>query len=242
MISLILSLFLLAIAGSFIQRVSGFGFGIFVMMFLPFLLPTFGECITVSGLLAGTTSLLVALRNWRSIRWKTMSILFFSNICVSYLAITYMSGLSNATMKRALGVTLILIALYFLFIQGKHQLSHRSKKLEVVIGSISGITGGVFAMPGPPIVLYCINAFSDKKEYIATLQALFCCSNIFYTLFRAQAGFFTPHTVTYWGIGLLGVVVGTLIGARCYEKISGPALKRLVYVMMIVSGVVAAVG
>ena len=35
--------FLLTIVASFIQRVSGFGFGIFVMMFFPFFLPTYGE-------------------------------------------------------------------------------------------------------------------------------------------------------------------------------------------------------
>ena len=54
-------IFILTIAASFIQRVSGFGFGIFVMMFFPFILPSYGESITLSGLLAGTTALLIAI-------------------------------------------------------------------------------------------------------------------------------------------------------------------------------------
>ena len=239
MSTLFIFIFLLAIAASFIQRVSGFGFGIFIMMFLPFFIPTFGEAITLSGLLAGTTSLIIAVRNWRFIRWKIMGVIFTANIITSYLAIEYMSGIGNETMKKALGVVLILIALYFLFFQGKHELPTKSKKVQAIIGGISGITGGMFAMPGPPIVLYCINAFNNKKEYIATLQALFCCSNIFYTLFRARVGFFTEHTVFYWGIGLLGLFIGTLIGARCFEHISAPMLKRIVYGMMIISGIVA---
>ena len=41
-------IFILTIAASFIQRVSGFGFGIFVMMFFPFILPSYGESITLS--------------------------------------------------------------------------------------------------------------------------------------------------------------------------------------------------
>ena len=241
MSTLVFSIFLLAIAASFIQRVSGFGFGIFIMMFLPFFIPTFGEAITLSGLLAGTTSLIIAVRNWRFIRWKIMGTIFLANVVTSYLAIAYMAGIGNETMKKALGVVLILIALYFLFFQGKHQLPTQSKKVQAVIGSISGITGGMFAMPGPPIVLYCINAFDNKKEYIATLQTLFCCSNIFYTLFRAHVGFFTAHTMTYWGIGLSGLFIGTLLGAKCFEYISAPMLKKIVYLLMIVSGIIAIV-
>ena len=241
MITLSFYILLLAVAGSFIQRVSGFGFGIFVMMFLPFILPTFGESITLSGLLAGTTSLIIALRNRKYIRWKIMGVIFVANIITAYLSIEYMSGLGNDTMKKGLGVALILIALYFLFLQGKHQLPTKSKVTQAVIGSISGITGGIFAMPGPPIVLYCINAFQEKKEYIATLQTLFCCSNIFYTLFRARVGFFSDYTFYYWGIGLTGLVIGTWLGARCFTYISAPVLKKIVYILMVVSGVVAIV-
>lgn len=78
---------LLAVVGSFVQRVSGFGFGIFVMMFLPYVLPSFGECITLSGLLAGTTSLVVALRHLRSVRWKEMTVIFAANIILSFFTI-----------------------------------------------------------------------------------------------------------------------------------------------------------
>lgn len=232
-------IFILAAAASFIQRVSGFGFGIFVMMFFPFFIPAFSECITLSGLLAGTTSLIIAVRNHKYIQWKITGIILAANVVTSFLAISYMSQFSNESLKKALGATLIVIACYFMFFKKKCNLHTGSKGVQGIIGAISGITGGVFAMPGPPIVLYCINAFHDKKEYIATLQALFCCSNIFYTLFRARAGFFTENTVYYWLIGLTGLFIGTQAGAKCFERISGSLLKKIVYGMMIVSGIVA---
>ena len=234
-----LYILLLALVASFIQRVSGFGFGIFVMMFFPFFIPTFGEAITLSGLLAGTTSLMIAVRNWRYIRWRRIGVLLLANVLTAYLAISFMAGLANEVMKKALGVVLIGIALYFLLEQNRQPLPTKSKGIQALMGSISGVTGGMFAMPGPPIVLYCINAFHDKREYIATLQTLFCCSNIFYTLFRARVGFFTEHTLWYAGIGLAGLFIGTWIGARCFEHISAPMLKKIVYLMMMVSGVVA---
>ena len=54
MSSIVLSIFLLSIGASFIQRTTGFGFGIFIMTMLPYLMPGYGEATTLSGLLAIT--------------------------------------------------------------------------------------------------------------------------------------------------------------------------------------------
>lgn len=232
-------IFLLSIVASFIQRVSGFGFGIFVMMFFPFFLPTYGESVTISGLLAGTTALLIAIRNWRFIRWRTMGIVLLFNIIASFIAIEYMSSLSNDTLKRCFGVVLILIALYFLFCEGRLNLLFKSKGAQAIIGAVSGVMGGMFAMPGPAVVLYCIGTIEDKREYLTTLQAYSVLFNIFYTLFRVRVGFFSENTFLWWGIGLLGLVIGAWIGARCFERISGALLKKIVYSMMLISGIVA---
>ena len=110
----LLFIFLLTIAASFIQRVSGFGFGIFVMMFFPFFLPSYGESITLSGLLAGTTALLIAIRNFRHIRWSLMWIIVLFNVAVSYVAIEYMSSVSNDVLKRCLGALLVIIVIHLI--------------------------------------------------------------------------------------------------------------------------------
>ena len=141
-----LVILLLAVVGSFVQRVSGFGFGIFVMMFLPYVLPSFGECITLSGLLAGTTSLVVALRHLRSVRWKEMTVIFVANIILSFFTIKYMAGLGNATLKSILGAMLVGVGLYSLFLLGRHRLTARSWGVQAGVGALSGIMGGAFAL------------------------------------------------------------------------------------------------
>lgn len=234
-----LFVFLLTIVASFIQRVSGFGFGIFVMMFFPFFLPSYGESVMLSGLLAGSTALMIAVKNWKYIRWRMMWRVALFNILFSFLATEYMRSMSNATLKQCLGVMLILIALYFLFGEGKMGRIFKSKPAQVTIGSISGVMGGMFAMPGPPVVLYCISTLEDKREYITTLQAFSVVFNVFYTLFRTKAGFYSDDTWFYWLVGLMGAAIGSTIGSRCFEFISNRTLRYIVYIMMIVSGVVA---
>lgn len=236
---LALFVLLLTIVASFIQRVSGFGFGIFVMMFFPFFLPSYGESIMLSGLLAGTTALFIAIRNLRHIRWRMMGIIVLFNVIASYLAIEYMSSLSNETLKRCLGVVLILIALYFLCGKNKANNLFQSRFAQGIIGTISGIMGGMFAMPGPPVVLFCISSIENKREYVVTLQAFSVIFNIFYTLFRAKVGFYSENTLLWWGAGLVGLMIGTSLGSRCSERISNQQLKQIVYIMMIISGIVA---
>ena len=235
----LLFVFILTIIASFIQRVSGFGFGIFVMMFFPFFLPSYGDSVMLSGLLAGSTALMIAVRNWRYIRWDLMGRVVLFNIVASYLATEYLSTLSNDTMKQWLGVVLILIALYFLFGEGKLGRMFKSKLAQVTIGSISGVMGGMFAMPGPSLVLYTISTIDDKREYVTTLQAFSVVMNLCYTFFRFNAGFYSQNTSLWWLVGLAGAVIGSSVGGRCFEYISNRTLKYIVYVMMIVSGVVA---
>lgn len=235
----LLFVFLLTIVASFIQRVSGFGFGIFVMMFFPFFLPSYGESVMLSGLLAGSTALMIAVKNRKYIRWKMMGWVVFFNVLFSFLATEYMRSMSNSTLKQCLGVMLILIALYFFFGEGRMGMIFKSKPAQVTIGSISGIMGGMFAMPGPPIVLYCISTLENKREYVTTLQAFSVVLNIFYTLFRTKAGFYSDDTWLCWVIGIGGAIIGSSLGARCFEIISNRMLKLIVYGMMIISGLVA---
>ena len=52
-------IFLLSIGASFVQRTVGFGFGIFIMTALPWLMPSYGQVTALSGLLAMTTSAVI---------------------------------------------------------------------------------------------------------------------------------------------------------------------------------------
>ncbi len=230
-------IFTLSICAAFIQRVSGFGFGIFVMMFFPYLLPSYGESTMLSGLLAGTTALFIAIRNWQFIEWKLIGNLLLFNLAASYISIEYMASLGNETLKRCFGVMFILVSLYFLLGDGKIRIL-RNRWSTPLLGMLSGIMGGMFAMPGPPIVLYCIERLENKRTYITTLQAFSVVLNIFYTIFRGTAGFFSESTLLWWSIGVCGAVTGSMLGEKLFKHIEGNTVKKIVYMFLLVSGII----
>lgn len=89
--------------GSFIQRVSGFGFGIFVMTILPHLLPSYGEATALSGMLAGSMSIVVALRMRKFIVWKEVLPILAIFAVVSFFAVGAVANFDDKMLKHVLG-------------------------------------------------------------------------------------------------------------------------------------------
>lgn len=232
-------IFLLSVCASFVQRVSGFGFGIFIMMFLPYIMPSYHEAVALSGILSGTTALFIVIRNFRRICWKKMPVVLFSNVLVSYFVIRYMEGLGGDFLCRLLGCVLIVVAFYFIFFDGRYRLSFRSFVARFAVGTVSGFMGAMFAMPGPAVVMYGVSVIGDKKQYVATMQAFWLLLNMFYLLFRSQHGYYSSRTPLYWSVGVVGVLVGLVIGARCFNSMSNVTVRKAVYAVMLASGMVA---
>lgn len=90
-----LYIFLLSIGASFVQRTTGFGFGIFIMTMLPFFLPSYCEATALSGLLAMTTSLPIVFRLRRFICWQRLWVILLTFIVVSAVAIFWLTSIED---------------------------------------------------------------------------------------------------------------------------------------------------
>ncbi len=233
-------LLLLAMSGSFIQRVCGFGFGIFIMTMLPYLMPTYQEATALSGLLSLLQSGVVLCGMWRHLHWRNLVGIFLSFCVFSLLAIRLVSVSGDAVLKVYLGVVLILLGLYFLLFSSRVAV-RPSVGWQVSLGALSGAMGGLFGMHGPAAVVYFLNSEPSKEGYMAICQAYFVATNLYMTIFRAGSGFVTP--LVGWGVvvSLLGIGVGVWLGGKVFSLIPQSTLKRIIYFYMMAAGVVAIV-
>lgn len=227
---------ILALCASFVQRTIGFGFGIFIMTALPLLMPSYAEATTVSGLLAMLTALVVTVRMWKHINWKRLLVLLIAFYAVSSVCIYLLAGFQDSKIETVLGVVLILISLYFLFLSDKIHIG-KSLGWEIGAGSVSGVMGGFFAMQGPPAVLYLISSEPSKEQYMAMISAFLLFGNLGMTIVRAMNGFVTAEVgwASLWGVA--GVAAGTSLGAWAFRKIPREKFKYLVYSYIGVSGI-----
>ena len=233
-----LLLFLMSSGAAFVQRVSGFGFGIFIMTVLPYIMPSYGEATTLSGLMAMVTSLIIAIRNYRYLHWKKLFIILFTFLIVSYIAVQFVSIASDGILKKLLGGILIFASIWFLFLSKRVHLP-ATVPVQISMGTISGLMGGFFGMQGPPAVLYFISSAKQKEEYMAMAQMYFLLGNIFMTGYRAQCGYLTAAVLHGWCCGIVAVLIGTTLGSIVFRFVSLDILRKIIYAYMAISGIIA---
>lgn len=234
----LIMLFLMALGAAFVQRVSGFGFGIFIMTALPYLMPSYGEATTLSGLLASVTSCIIVSRHWRHIHWRNLLPILSVFLVVSYIAIDFLGRTDDTVLHIMLGAALMAASLWFYAFSDRIRLP-ATLPTQVSMGTLSGILGGLFGMQGPPAVLYFLSAESDKRCYMALAQTYFLIGNTVMTCFRAAHGYLTPAVATAWCYGIVAVIAGTWIGSIVYKRLSMPVLRKVIYAYMAISGAIA---
>ena len=233
--SMIIEIFLLSIGASFVQRTTGFGFGIFIMTMLPAIMSSHGEATTLSGILAMTTSLIIVIQKYRFIVWRRLLPILLMFIVVSIGAIFVLKRMEYSILNILLGITLVVVSIYFSFFSKRIKVK-TTLPVQITAGTLSGLMGGFFGMQGPPAVLYFVNSEKDKEHYLAVTQTYVLVGNIMMTIARAYNGFFTTAVSMGYIYGITGVVIGNLIGAWVFRHITGSILKYIIYAYIGISG------
>ena len=233
--SMIIEIFLLSIGASFVQRTTGFGFGIFIMTMLPAIMSSHGEATTLSGILAMTTSLIIVIQKYRFIVWRRLLPILLTFIVVSIGAIFVLKRMEYSILNILLGITLVVVSIYFSFFSKRIKVK-TTLPVQITAGTLSGLMGGFFGMQGPPAVLYFVNSEKDKEHYLAVTQTYFLVGNIMMAIARAYNGFFTTAVSMGYIYGITGVVIGNLIGAWVFRHITGSILKYIIYAYIGISG------
>lgn len=229
-------LILVVFGGAFVQRVTGFGMGIFCMLFLPYFMPSHGVTVATLGIIGSIGAVYNAVKNRKDIRLKLMLPLVCSAMAVIPLAVHLSASLPQSIIKRLLGVVLVGLSIYFLFFSKRVHLKPTVPN-GIAAGVLAGLLNGMFNTGGPPAVLYLIHATADNAVYFATIQAFFAATNLFSTATRAVGGMLTMQVFGLAAVAAVGWWMGNTLGAGVFRKLNADRLRKLIYLGMIVSGV-----
>ena len=230
-------LILIGMGAGFVQRVSGFGLGIFAMVFLPHFMPSHTAAAAISSLFACVTATYNALRYRKDVEYKTALPMICAALISIPIAVHFSSVVSGNIFKILLGIVLIVLSLYFIFFNMSIKIRPDFKN-GIVAGALGGTLGGLFSTGGPPAVLYLSSATSDNIAYFATIQFYFCFTNLYATAVRVVNGIITTNILVYAAIGMVGCMIGDFIGRIVFDKLDSDKLKLIIYIGMIISGIV----
>lgn len=235
----IIYIILLAAGASFVQRTTGFGFGIFIMTALPFLMPSYAEAVTLSGILSLTSSTVVMIKYLKYVNWKRLLPISAAFFVFSSIAICLLDKIEGKEMRVILGLILIVISLYFSFFKDKLQKIIRPTAGWLLgAGSLSGVMGGLFGMQGPPVVLYLINSEPDKNHYMGMIQTYAVLTNFIMLSVRACNGYVTSDVGAAYLYSLGGLAVGVFAGNWAFKRLSNRLFTYVVYAYIGLSGLI----
>ena len=148
-----------------------------------------------------------------------------------------MTQQSDSTLILLLGIFLVILSVYFMFFSDKIKIKPTWYS-GLIAGCISGVLSGLFSTGGPPMVIYYMQTEKDVKGYLATIQTFFMLAGMLNTVYKAAAGMVTPNVLIFFAVGLVSVIIGTFLGKRIFNKLNAKLLKKCIYGMMAISGVI----
>ena len=230
---------LLAAGASFVQRTVGFGFGIFIMTALPFLMPSYGEAVTLSGLLSLTSATVVMVKYMKFVSWKRLLPVVAAFVIFSTLATAMLDKIEGPSIRVILGIMLVVISLYFSFFKEKLQkIITPTRGWQLGTGTASGLMGGFFGMHGPPVVLYLIASEPDKDHYMGMIQTYAVITNISLLIARGYNGYLTATVGTTYLYALGGLALGVIAGNWAFKHIPNKLFSYIVYAYIGISGLI----
>lgn len=224
-----------AVIGAFVQGICGFGFGPISMSYLPYLWP-YQQATAMSSLCGSTTAFLIALTNFRHINLKMFVSCSVTAMIAAPLAVNISMGAAHGVLMRALGLALMALGAYQIFLNGKFTIKPTVVN-GMIAGFVSGTMSGLFAMSGPPAAVYMLAASRTKDEYRATLNAQFTATALLTGIVRYVHGYINAEAMTVWALSLPALALGLTFGSRVFRRLDPARVRLLVNAYLIISGI-----
>jgi uncharacterized protein len=223
----------LVFLASFVQSLSGFGFAIVVMPLLTLVLglQTAAPLVALTAL---TVYVINVARFRRAINAGEVLRLGLASALGVPMGIWIVANMDATLVKQALGLLLILYALYSLARPTAAWIP--SPRWVYPAGFVAGCLGGAYNTPGPPAIVYATLRQWPRDEFRAGLQSLFLVNGLLVVASHFVAGHMTVPVLTYCLYTVPALVLGILLASRVDSKVDRGRFRLLVAVMILLVG------
>ena len=226
-------LLLIFFAAGFIQGLTGFGSALVAIPLLTLLLDikTAIPLTLLNGFVI-VTFLFVRLQS--HIIQQRVTPLCISSIPGLIIGVILLRTTPSKEISIALGILIIVNSLYSLLFKPAR------KKLKIrwayIAGFLTGLAGGAFSAGGPPVIIYSTLSDWDKNEIKATLTTFFLFTSLLAIPMYCIGGLITWQIMKYWLYSGPAVLLGTLLGLLCSNRLSTKQFLNMVYILLGILG------
>ena len=223
--------FLLA---SVVKSAVGFGDALLSMPILALLMDA-QTAVPVVGLVTTITSLVIALWDWRDLKFKAAWRLIVGGVVGIPIGIFILKFAPEGWVKGGLGLLLVAYGLYALFRPALPPL--KGKAWGYLFGFASGCLSGAYTTGGPPAVFYGSLKRWPPATFRVTLQGIFIPIGLMTATGHAAAGFYTREALILVGAGLIPVVLGIPLGRLLNRRVPAASFSKVIYAVLVFLGI-----
>lgn len=225
--------YLVILFGVFLQ--ASVGFGTVVTMPLGILLMGLGVTKPVVSFIALLTGLTVLITEYKYINWRELAKMA-GVMLVGVLAAQWIAGRVKMNFLLVIyGAVVIGIGVKKLFWPAAKP---ASKVVQNLALAVAGIMQGLFVSGGSFLAVYAVERIPEKQELRATNNALWAILNTVMLTLNFAGGQVDKKLLTMGAIAIIPMFLGTWLGGVFAHRIKQQTFLKIVYVILIASGVV----
>lgn len=223
--------------GAVVQGVSGFAFGVVVLMVFPYLFG-YTSALAFTNLLV---LLLVLYSAWlyrKHCNWQWIGLGVVVSIVADFIGIVVLAKVGDSPIWHPLmGAMFIIMALYLQWGQKKVQVRPCTASY-VIFAALSGLVMGAFAVGGPIMATFYMLATKGKEEYLGTMQMFSVFTMAADVFLRIAFGMFSFNMVGYVPLALVFMVAGIFVARILVRRMDALTMRRVICVVMAIDGLV----
>ena len=189
----------------------------------------------VELLLGYPTNMILAWKERKSIKWSVCIPLAALVIVGSIPGVLFLKNVDTGIVKMLFGVVIIFIGLEMLSRELRPKKVKQSKVLLGIIGVLSGILCGLYGV-GALLGAYVNRVTDDSKSFKANICVVFLAENTFRIILYLFWGIITLDVVRQAVVLVPFVLIGLALGMLSGKVLDERIVKRVVIVMLVVSG------
>jgi len=218
--------------------VSGFGAGVIATPLLTFVMPM-SVTVPLITVIGGVASLRQVLRDWRTVEWRSLAILVPGSLAGIALGLYIFKTIDQALLARALGVYILLYAVYSL--AGERLLRRTITMPRWVVHPVAALGGFVATifggLAGAIYATYLDALELSKGVFRVTISAVLLLLAVARSIGYVGVGVFRAEDFVLIAASFVPVTIGTLLGDRLHDRLDPQAFRRVIGALLVASGI-----
>lgn len=190
----------------------------------------------VELLLGYPSNVIMTWKNRKSLEWKVWAPLAALVLLGNIPGILLLKNADTQSIKIIFGLVVTAIGLEMLLREYSQKKAKESKVVLVMIGIISGVLCGLFGV-GALLAAYMSRVTETSKSFKANICVVFIVENTFRIIVYTATEILTLAALKQAVLLIPGMLVGLWLGMRSAGFLNETTVKKIVVVMLIISGI-----